>query len=162
VTFQPNPTRILILNHPYLPWPAIQVLKWMRGRGWRRRRLRRPARVERGETFSGWRENGALAPGSRCHPSQEIRSVVGSYHGCFFCSQLGSRSISLLVGCDRRKINGSVSGGVFGCDETKKNLPVFMLTLLQPLHSFRIPPECEELTTDDQRLHLRRLKKTCS
>ena len=35
----------------------------VRGRGWRRLGLRRPARVERGETFSGWRENGALALG---------------------------------------------------------------------------------------------------
>jgi hypothetical protein len=81
-----------------------------------------------------------------------------------FCSQLGSRSISLLVGCDRRKINGSVSGGVLGATK-QKSLRVFILTPLYPPAATSLvqnTPESEELATDDQRLHLRRLKKTCS
>ena len=88
---------------------TMQVQKWVLGRGWRGCCLRRPARVEGGDTFNGWRENGALAPGltrahleSKWHASQEIRSVVGSYHGSFY-SQLGSGSIFLLVGCHRRR-----------------------------------------------------------
>ena len=56
---------------------TIQVRKWVRRRGWRCRRLRRPARVARGETFSGWRENGALALGPHpCLTGVEVACVA--------------------------------------------------------------------------------------
>jgi len=66
------------------------------------------ARMEKGETFSGWSENGALAPGlAKAHPcltGVEVARVARNKvsrgcHGSFY-SQLGSRSI-LLVGCHR-------------------------------------------------------------
>jgi len=105
---------------------------WLRGRGWRRRRLRRSTRMERGETFSGCRENGALAPGvARAHlcltrvelacvtRNKVSRSILPR----FFLLTIGQPFDIYFRWLSSPKVDGSVSGcwmKDFRCDETKK------------------------------------------
>ena len=86
--------------------------------------------------------------------SQEIRSIVGSYRGYFYSVgqplNISSRWLS------SPKIHGSVSGGWmkgFRCNETKKSLPVFMLTFYPPAATSLIQntSEREALKTHHQR-----------
>ena len=92
----------------------------VRGRGWRRLGLRRPARVERGETFSGWRENGALALGlARAHPcltGVEVACVARNKVNRWILPRIFLLTIGQPLDNSSRwlsspKIDGSVSGG---------------------------------------------------
>ena len=100
---------------------------------------------------------------SRWHASQELRSVVGSYCWSFY-SQLGSRLISLFIGCHcpRTMVRfQEVGWSILGWMKQKKptRFYVNLLSCSHFTHS-KYLRTCR-LTANDQRLHLRRLKKAC-
>jgi len=146
---------------------TIQVRKWERGRGWRCRRLRKPARVARGETFSRWLENGAFAPGPGVEVACVARIKVSRWVLTpIFLLTVGQPLDISFPWLSLPKIHGSVSGGWmkhFRCDETKKTYPFFFVNLLLSCSHFTHSEYLRtcRLTADDQRLHLRRLMKTC-
>ena len=88
-------------------------------------RLRRSARMERGETFSGWRENDLCLTGVElaCVARNKVsRSILPR----FFLLTIGQPLDISSRWMSSPKIDGSVSGGWmkdFRCDETKKAYP---------------------------------------
>ena len=135
-------------------WTTIQVRKWVRRRGWRCRRLRRPARVARGETFSGWRENGALALGLHlCLTGVEVACVARNKVSRWILPPIvlltagQPLDISSSLWLSSPKIHGSGSRGWmkgFRCDETKKKPTRFYVNLLSSCSHF---PRSEYLRT---------------
>ena len=107
---------------------TIQVRKWERGRGWRCRRPRKPARVASGETFSRWLENGAFAPGPGVEVACVARIKVSRWVlPPIFLLTVGQPLDISFPWLSLPKTHGSVSGGWmkhFRCDETKKTYPL--------------------------------------